>query len=161
MTLAAAGDANGARRALEVMRLAKGKGPVARRPSDEDFDNLSEDERKQMMKEASSRMMKLSGIDEDDPYLKKAISAAWDDFNPERILRYCSEIEINADTSLLGQAIAIPTLGRKRIACLKFRRQIECGSLDEGLDFFKRTLGCESCTFRAPRSPEWKWVRPR
>lgn len=156
-TLSTLGDANGARRALDVAQLAREQTPVARRPTDADIAALTTEQIEAMMREASARLLKLHGIDDSEPGLREALELAWTDFNPERVLRCCDQIEISNETSDLGKLVAVPTLGMKRIACAKFHRRIESPSLDRGFETFKTALGCEACPYRARRSADWRW----
>jgi len=60
-------------------------------------------------------------------------------------------------TSDLGQMIGIPTIGTKRVTCVKFGYSLEGLDLDGVSDSFKHDY-CESCRARKPREASWKWT---
>jgi hypothetical protein len=60
------------------------------------------------------------------------------------------------NTSALGEAIGVPTIGSKRISCVKFGYGLEGFDLDDTSTSFKH-VHCDSCQDRKPRSSSWKW----
>ena len=99
------------------------------------------------------------GFDIDTPKDRQdiAVSIGIKDLNPERVLKYCHYMAVDQlTTSFLGQMTGIPTIGQKRLSCVKYGYAMEGFDLDYVFDGFKKEF-CERCPSRKPRDASWKW----
>jgi tetratricopeptide (TPR) repeat protein len=86
------------------------------------------------------------------------VATGMKDLNPERILRYCQYMKVDqVSTSFLGRMSGIPTIGQKRIGCIKFGYGLESFDLDHLSELFKQQH-CDACRSRKPRDAPWKWT---
>lgn len=156
--LAAVGDAHGASRAMDVAGRARSRELVFRPPPpDLDLEALPLEKVEAALRETSARLIRLHGMDPDEPRLQEVVETAWKDFNPERVLRHCVFLVADCEPSPLANTVGIPTLGQKRLTCEKLGRTVQGATLDGTFEFFKTRLGCDICPHHTPRPPEWKW----
>lgn len=156
--LTALGDAHSAKRALSILMSARKREPALRRPSEEDLDAAPVEEIMAAMRDGVATMAKMRGIDLTDPTVAANVEMGFHDFTPERVLRYCEHIAVGYHSSPLGDALGLPAIGAKSLACEKFRKQVRASDLDTGLSGLKERLGCEQCQHRSPRPDDWKFT---
>lgn len=153
--LTKAGQSFLASKALEVLQRAQEKEPTVPAPTEADMAAISGADYEAMMVEVSGRLFKASGLDR-DPKIARAVAVGQKDLNPERVLRFCEEIGLACQTSPLGEALALPTIGFKVVGCRRFGGEVEGFDLDGTFALFKQG-NCDKCNERRPRAPDWKW----
>lgn len=146
-------DAN---RALIINKAARGREKPVTPVDESKVLGLSGEQVVEMFWDLSNAQMKLKGINLDqDTELKRAIEGARRDLNPERVVKYCKNINLRYDPSPLAAGIGLPSLGLKTLKCEHFKKGVRAVDLDRAFDNFKSRLSCETCAHRMPRD-DWK-----
>lgn len=120
--------------------------------------------KKEYTPEAHQKILRFAvekmGVDMRNPAnpIDQAIKVGINDLNPERVLKSCCFMKVDQlGTAFLGQLTGIPTIGFKRISCTKIHCTIDGFALDDLFESFKRSH-CDTCQYRKPRDPSWKWT---
>jgi hypothetical protein len=145
-----------ANRALRINKSARNREKAVKPIDENQVLELSGEQLVKMFCVMSDDQMRLKGIDLNQvTELKEAIEGARRDLNPERVMKYCKNINLRFEPSPLAAGIGLPSLGLKTIKCKHFKKEIGAVDLDRAFDSFKTSLGCETCTHRTPRD-DWK-----
>ncbi|RQZ28385.1 DUF4365 domain-containing protein [Burkholderia sp. Bp9090] len=107
------------------------------------------------------------GFNVDDPNdeMGQIIRQGLLDYNPERVVRDCESL-VMIPAQALGvpaQMVGLPSAGMKWLYCLKLGHAMAGWRLDDiytapipGAGF--KSVHCDSCEFRQPRSTDWRWT---
>jgi hypothetical protein len=87
----------------------------------------------------------------------RLVGAAIDDMNPERVLQRCESIYILlGPPSAASEALGLPTLCQKWVACTRFEYSTSDLTIDSAYQRFHQSY-CSICTEARPRSADWRW----
>lgn len=95
-------------------------------------------------------------LENDEDEFAHIVRVGLEDRNPERVLKYCSHLEIaEGSYGIVGEFLNLPTAGSKVLFC-KYGGGFEGLSLDRLFEMMKRNY-CTNCKHRDPMPRNWKW----
>ena len=108
--------------------------------------------------EVVSRLLDAWGVDlGTNDLVAWAVKIGLRDMNPERVLKWCKHLYVEAiSQSHVGQLLMLP-IGKKVLYC-EFGGAVFDDELDRALSTFRERY-CRDCLNRSPLPDDWKWTR--